>query len=550
MKSAQEYVIDSSLTRIPTLRELAAFSLTGSPGSDLAPNERARQQALSQLVDRGQRRGAAPAGEDRSTWSTRARQFADMDFSFLYNSTTNLLAIGYNVSERRLDASCYDLLASEVRLASFVGIAQGQFPQEHWFALGPPAVHRRRRAAAAVVERLDVRVPDAAAGHADLPEHPARPDLPRHHQGADRLLAPARRAVGDFRVRLQHRRRQPELPVPRVRRAGHRHEARPGRRPGGRAVRHHAGPDGRRRRLVREPAAHARPRLHGQVRLLRSDRLHHRAPAARPGLRGDPLVHGAPPGHGLPGAVLPAARPADAAPLRIRPAVPGHHAGAAGARAESGRLPFAHRRPGRDARAGVRSVDADAHHHRRLHRAAGSAAAVERPLPRDGHLRRRQLQPLEGPGGDALARRRHRRQLGQFLLRARRRQRPVLVDHVPADPGRAEEIRSHLLRRARRIPPPRPRPRPVHRDRRLARRRHRNAPHPHHQQVVGAPHDRVHQLRRSGDGAGRRRCRAPGVFQAVRADRNPAQRERHPVHPPSAHQGRAHAVAAEPDDGA
>ena len=59
-----------------------------------------------------------------------------MDFSFLYNSTTNLMAIGYNVSDRRLDASCYDLLASEARLASFVGIAQGQFPQEHWFALG------------------------------------------------------------------------------------------------------------------------------------------------------------------------------------------------------------------------------------------------------------------------------------------------------------------------------------------------------------------------------------------------------------------------------
>jgi hypothetical protein len=59
-----------------------------------------------------------------------------MEYGFLYNPTTNLLAIGYNVSERRLDASYYDLLASEVRLASFVAIAQGQLPQEHWFALG------------------------------------------------------------------------------------------------------------------------------------------------------------------------------------------------------------------------------------------------------------------------------------------------------------------------------------------------------------------------------------------------------------------------------
>ena len=33
-------------------------------------------------------------------------------------------------------SSFYDLLASEARLASYVAIAEGQLPQEHWFALG------------------------------------------------------------------------------------------------------------------------------------------------------------------------------------------------------------------------------------------------------------------------------------------------------------------------------------------------------------------------------------------------------------------------------
>jgi cyclic beta-1,2-glucan synthetase len=135
MKAAQEYVVDSSLTRIPTLRELSSFSLNAGAVSDLAPAERARQHTLTQLVAEGsvaaQRRLVALA-----ELAARARAFALMDFRFLYNSTTNLLAIGYNVSDRRLDASCYDLLASEARLASFVGIAQGQFPEEHWFALG------------------------------------------------------------------------------------------------------------------------------------------------------------------------------------------------------------------------------------------------------------------------------------------------------------------------------------------------------------------------------------------------------------------------------
>ena len=53
-----------------------------------------------------------------------------------YDKARHLLAIGYNVGERRRDASYYDLLASEARLCSFVAIAQGQLPQENWFALG------------------------------------------------------------------------------------------------------------------------------------------------------------------------------------------------------------------------------------------------------------------------------------------------------------------------------------------------------------------------------------------------------------------------------
>ena len=135
MVSAQDSVADSALTRIPTLRELASFALPSSAQSDLAPSERERQQALGELVARGSER-AQRRMEQIARLAGEAREFANMDFRFLYNTTTDLLAIGYNVSDRRLDQACYDLLASEVRLCSFVGIAQGQFPQEHWFALG------------------------------------------------------------------------------------------------------------------------------------------------------------------------------------------------------------------------------------------------------------------------------------------------------------------------------------------------------------------------------------------------------------------------------
>ena len=70
------------------------------------------------------------------TLTRQAAEMAEMDFSFLFDSARELLSIGYNVTERRADASFYDLLASEARLGSYVVIAQGQVAQEHWFKLG------------------------------------------------------------------------------------------------------------------------------------------------------------------------------------------------------------------------------------------------------------------------------------------------------------------------------------------------------------------------------------------------------------------------------
>jgi len=63
-------------------------------------------------------------------------EMADMEWDFLYDKSTNLLTIGYNVDGHNIDASYYDLLASEARLCTFVGIAQGKLPEESWFALG------------------------------------------------------------------------------------------------------------------------------------------------------------------------------------------------------------------------------------------------------------------------------------------------------------------------------------------------------------------------------------------------------------------------------
>lgn len=68
--------------------------------------------------------------------ASKAEWLGVMDFDFLYDKERHLLAIGYNMNDRRRDISYYDLLASEARLCSFLNIAQGQIPQESWFALG------------------------------------------------------------------------------------------------------------------------------------------------------------------------------------------------------------------------------------------------------------------------------------------------------------------------------------------------------------------------------------------------------------------------------
>ncbi len=62
--------------------------------------------------------------------------FNAMEFGFLFEPARRLFSIGYRVAEGSLDPNCYDLLASEARLASFVAIAKGDVPVRHWFLLG------------------------------------------------------------------------------------------------------------------------------------------------------------------------------------------------------------------------------------------------------------------------------------------------------------------------------------------------------------------------------------------------------------------------------
>ena len=96
---------------------------------------------------RGHARDLAPLPDGSDTTASLERRlsalaeragllFAAMEFGFLFDTSRQLLSIGYRGSDGTVDPSCYDLLASEARLASFVAIAKGDVPVRHWFRLG------------------------------------------------------------------------------------------------------------------------------------------------------------------------------------------------------------------------------------------------------------------------------------------------------------------------------------------------------------------------------------------------------------------------------
>ncbi|MDP1580876.1 MAG: glucoamylase family protein, partial [Candidatus Didemnitutus sp.] len=120
-----------SADHVPTVREIAA----GDPS--LAPALAPATGNTAWL--HGQREAAGYARERLvalEALAVKCEELAAMDFVFLFNPARDLFCTGFNVSEHRSETGYYDLLASEARLGSYVAIALGQVPQDHWFSLG------------------------------------------------------------------------------------------------------------------------------------------------------------------------------------------------------------------------------------------------------------------------------------------------------------------------------------------------------------------------------------------------------------------------------
>ena len=70
-----------------------------------------------------------------------------MQYGFLLVESRQLLSIGYDGLTGELYSACYDLLASEARIAYFLAVAKGDIPQQSWFRLDRSHVLVNGRAA-------------------------------------------------------------------------------------------------------------------------------------------------------------------------------------------------------------------------------------------------------------------------------------------------------------------------------------------------------------------------------------------------------------------
>jgi len=134
--------LTEELERTETLQDLAGLDRrlgqriedllrTGTDGDEAAEALRRLRGAVAEASER-----AASRIRELDDLALRCEELADLNLDFLYDPSRKLLSIGYSLEGRHRDPGYYDLIASESRLTSFLGVAQGHLPQEHWFLLG------------------------------------------------------------------------------------------------------------------------------------------------------------------------------------------------------------------------------------------------------------------------------------------------------------------------------------------------------------------------------------------------------------------------------
>jgi cyclic beta-1,2-glucan synthetase len=134
--NATDYITELESKLAGTAHDLPKESALASSSTELLALLSAARERLIQLK------------ADITTIAGEAERHADvMEYGFLLVESRQLLSIGYDGVTHELHSACYDLLASEARIASFIAVAKGDIPQQSWFRLDRSHVLVNGRAA-------------------------------------------------------------------------------------------------------------------------------------------------------------------------------------------------------------------------------------------------------------------------------------------------------------------------------------------------------------------------------------------------------------------
>jgi cyclic beta-1,2-glucan synthetase len=117
------------LTRLATRLHVALES---------GPSDRDKKSSIERLLSlvSGARMDCVRLIQELQSLATKAEKLADeMEFGFLCNRQRKLMSIGFESEKDQVHSACYDLLASEARLGTFIAIAKDEVPSEIWFFL-------------------------------------------------------------------------------------------------------------------------------------------------------------------------------------------------------------------------------------------------------------------------------------------------------------------------------------------------------------------------------------------------------------------------------
>ncbi len=131
----------NSLTALPGLQESPAFvaALEQRLAAPRLMPESAEVAGLiaSLRLDLGRARARLTTlVTNMQKVSAEAGRLADnTDFAFLVNKDRLLLSIGYEFATNKIHWACYDMLASEARIATYIAVARGELSQQGWFKM-------------------------------------------------------------------------------------------------------------------------------------------------------------------------------------------------------------------------------------------------------------------------------------------------------------------------------------------------------------------------------------------------------------------------------